>query len=138
MKYDRPIPVPDDATSGFWTAARKHRLAFQQCQHCKTFSHPPTQFCKSCSNLDNPLFEFVPVSGKAKIVNWTVMHDSMVKGFEPPWAIVLAEFPEQAQLFYVAMLVESDMRDLKIGAEVDTVFHDINAEISLPCYKLRT
>jgi len=134
--YERPIPVPDEITAGFWTAARQHRLVFQRCQHCKSYAHPPVLFCKHCGNLDNPSFEFEQISGKGKIVNWTVMHDAMVSGFKPPWTNVLVEFPEQAQLYFVGILDEAKPADLKIGAAVEVVFHDINEEISLPCFRL--
>lgn len=136
QEYERPIPVPDDMTKGFWAAARQHCLAFQRCQHCQTYAHPPTLFCKGCSELDSPSFEFEPVSGRGRIVNWTVMHDSMVKGFVAPWVNILVEFPEQPNLFYASILEDGVSSDLRIGAEVEVVFHDINDEISLPCFKL--
>jgi uncharacterized OB-fold protein len=135
-EYDRPIPVPDELTMEFWAAAREHRLAFQRCKHCQTYAHPPVLFCKGCGELENPSFEFVPVSGRARIVNWTVMHDSMVKGFKPPWVIVLVEFPEQRHLFYVSILEDTDSPKLKIGADVEVIFRDISEEMSLPCCKL--
>jgi uncharacterized OB-fold protein len=111
-------------------------MAFQRCKYCQTYAHPPVLFCKGCGELENPSFEFVPVSGRARIVNWTVMRDSMVKGFEPPWVIVLVEFPEQRHLFYVSILEGTDLSNLKIGADVEVVFRDISEEISLPCCKL--
>jgi len=135
-EYERPIPVPDESTKGFWAAAREHRMAFQRCKHCLTYAHPPVLFCKSCGELEHPSFEFAAVAGRAQIVNWTVMHDSMVKGFDPPWVIVLLEFPEQRHLFYVSILEGEDTSRLKIGAAVEMTFRDINAEISLPCCKL--
>lgn len=136
IEYSRPIPVPDDMTEGFWSAARNHQLAFQRCQHCQTYTHPPVLFCKNCCELDNPEFKFEPVSGLGRIVNWTVMHDAMVKGFVAPWVNVLVEFPEQRHLFYASILEDSISADIKIGARVQVVFNDINDDISLPCFKL--
>lgn len=136
-EYERPIPVPDELTAGFWSAAREHRLVFQRCQHCQTYAHPPVLFCKGCGELDDPFFKFEQISGSGKIVNWTVMHDAMVRGFEPPWVNILVEFPEQRHLFYVAILEDGNVPDLKIGANVEVVFHDINEQMSLPCFRLQ-
>jgi uncharacterized OB-fold protein len=135
-EYARPIPVPDEITIGFWQAARHHRLAFQRCEHCGNFAHPPVQFCRNCAELDDPKFEFVPISGKGSIVNWTVMHDAMVVGFEPPWVNVLVEFPEQKHLFFVAILQDGVVPGLRIGAGVEVIFTDISEDISLPCFRL--
>jgi len=136
-EYLRPIPVPDENTERFWAAAREHKLSFQQCQHCLHFAHPPVLFCNHCNELDSPSFEFAPVGGIGTIVNWTVMHDAMVVGFDPPWVNVMVEFPEQLNFFYVAILEDGPVPELRIGAEVEVVFTDINDEISLPCFRLR-
>ncbi len=96
-QYSKPIPIPDEETAPFWAAAREHQLAFQRCQHCQNFAHPPVTFCEHCDNVADPQFEFAPVSGRGRLVNWTVMYDAMVAGFtdDIPWIHALMRPEEQ-------------------------------------------
>jgi len=135
-KYGRPVPVPDEATAEFWAQAREHRLVFQRCQHCGTYAHPPVLFCQSCHNLDEPSFKFEQSNGLGKVVNWTVTHDPMVLGFEPPWVNVLVEMAEQPHLLFAAILEDGPSPQLKIGAPVEVVFRDVTADVSLPYFRL--
>lgn len=136
-EYGRPIPVPDEATAGFWEAARRHELAFQRCQHCGRFAHLPVAFCRGCHNLERPSFAFERVSGRGKVVNWTVIHDHMVAGFagEPPLVHVLVAMDEQDDLMFPATLI-GDADGLRLGAPVVTVFRDVTDGVTLPYFQL--
>ncbi len=135
----RPIPVPDDDTKDFWDAARRHELVIQRCTHCGHFAHPPVEFCPACHRLDAPAFAFEPVSGRGRIVSWTVVHDAMVSGFEgqPPWANVVARLDDQDDLYLMATLeAPADGEVLTLGAPVEVTFSDVTPEISLPTFRL--
>ena len=136
--WNKPLPIPDETTAPFWDAARQHRLVFQRCQDCRAFHHPPVSFCPDCHNLDTPTFAFEEVSGRGRIVNWTVMNDPMVTGFgqEPPWVNVLVEMEEQKRLLFVATLEDGPQAPLTIGAAVVTIFKDVTPEVSIPYFKL--
>jgi uncharacterized OB-fold protein len=140
-EYKKPIPIPDDESRPFWEAARLHRLSFQRCQHCGTYAHPPVAFCDHCHNVAMPSFEFEPVSGRGKIVNWTVMREAMVSGFENdvPWIYAEIELDEQEGLTFLANLEDdvSEVTDrLAIGAPVEVTFHDITDTATWPYFKL--
>lgn len=136
--YDRPVPEPDEMTAGFWEQTLHDRLAIQRCQHCGTYAHPPVQFCRNCHNLDDPSFQFEPVSGRGVIVSWTVLHDQMVSGFEtePPWVNALVELEEQPGLEFLATLEDGPVPDLVLGAPVEVTFQHVTPHVSLPYFKL--
>lgn len=136
--YTKPIPVPDDDTRGFWEAARKHDFAFQRCQHCGTYAHPPVAFCDHCHNVADPSFAFEAVSGRGKVVNWTVMYDAMVSGFENdvPWVHALVSIDEQPSLTFAATIEDGVSDRLRIGAPVEVVFRDVTDSISIPYFRL--
>ena len=136
--YDKPLPVADDDSQGFWEGARNHRLAFQRCQHCGTFAHPPAAFCERCHNLAEPSFAFEAVSGRGRIVNWTIMRQAMVAGFEGdvPWVHALIEIDEQPGLLYACALEDGPSDLLKIGAPVQVTFHDVTPEVTIPYFML--
>lgn len=136
-QYGRPVPVPDEATAGFWEAARRHELAFQRCQHCGRYAHLPVAFCRGCHNLDQPSFRFERVSGRGQVVNWTVIHDHMVAGFQGsgPLVHVLVEMDEQQDLLFPATLI-GDTQGLALRAPVEVVFRDVADGVTLPYFRL--
>lgn len=136
-EYNRPIPVPDESTAGFWEAVARHEMAFQRCQHCGRFAHLPVAFCKGCHNLDQPSFAFEPVSGRGRVVNWTVIHDHMVAGFagEAPLVHVLVAMEEQDDLLFPATLI-GNTEGLRLGAPVEVVFREVTDGVTLPYFQL--
>src|SRR5581483_5813733 len=60
LNANRPVPVPDDSTEGFWEAARRGVLALQHCPVCGSYQHPPQPICLRCHAT---ALEFAPVSG---------------------------------------------------------------------------
>ena len=137
QKYDRPVPVPDEMTAGFWEAVGRHELAFQRCEHCGTYAHPPVSFCAGCHDLEHPAFSFEKVTGRGTIVNWTVITDQMVSGFigADPIVHVLVRFDEQEDLLFPATLI-GDTSGLALGAPVETVIRDVAPGVSLPYFQL--
>ena len=137
QEYDRPIPVPDESTAGFWEAVARHEMAFQRCQHCGRFAHLPVAFCKGCHNLDQPSFAFERVTGRGRIINWTVIHDHMVAGFtgEAPLVHVLVAMQEQDDLLFPATLI-GDTEGLRLGAPVEVVFREVTDGVTLPYFQL--
>ena len=135
--YERPIPFPDETTAPFWEAVARHELAFQRCQHCGRFDHLPVAFCKGCHNLDDPSFAFEPVSGRGTIINWTVIHDHMVAGFqgEGPLVHVLVRMEEQDDLCFPATLI-GDTSGLALNAPVEVVFREVTDGVTLPYFQL--
>ena len=135
--YDRPIPVPDESTAGFWEAVSRHEMAFQRCQHCRRFAHLPVAFCRGCHNLADPSFAFETVSGRGKVVNWTVIHDHMVAGFagSDPLVHVLVALDEQDDLMFPATLI-GNTDGLKLGAPVEVVFREVTDGVTLPYFQL--
>lgn len=136
--YAKPIPVPDDLTGPYWAAAKDHRLAIQRCSVCGHYSHPPALVCPECNVLD-PSFRFETVSGRGRVVSWTVFHTALVQGFDEdvPWVNVLVELEEQAGLHVYARLVDGVGAPIAEGSPVEVVFQDITAEIALPQFKLK-
>ncbi|MFJ6569240.1 Zn-ribbon domain-containing OB-fold protein [Streptomyces sp. NPDC091292] len=137
-EYAKPVPVPDEETAPFWEAARRHELAFQRCDHCGTYAHPPVSFCRGCHNVAEPSFHFAAVNPRGKILNWTVMRDAMVRGFtdDVPWVHALVSFDDQPSLTFTATLVDGVGDRLKLGAPVEMVFKDVSLGVTLPVFKL--
>jgi uncharacterized OB-fold protein len=137
VNYEKPIPEPDALSAPFWQSARQHVLSVQCCAHCGCYEHPPTGICQGC-RAPEPKFDFRPVSGKGRLVSWTIMRDSFIPSFRDdiPFAIGLIELKEQKGLRMIAKLVDGARARYRVGAEVEVAFEDITPEASLPHFRL--
>ena len=131
----KPLPAIDELTQPFWEAAARHQLVIQRCQECAYFNHPPRPVCDACQSQQ---LTFVPVSGRGRIYSYAVMHQPNIAGFEQdiPYLNLLIELEEQPRLFLVSFLPISAKAQVQIGAAVEVNFEPVNAEITLPQFRL--
>ncbi len=134
---EKPLPLPDDRSEGFWQAAAEHILALQRCNSCGRFAHPPVVVCPRCLSV-KAAFTFVPVDGQGRLATWTVMRDAFLPGFKEdiPWIIAEAELDEPAGVRLLARLQADVDTPLAIGLPVETVFEDVAPGVALPVLKL--
>ncbi len=132
---EKPRPLIDDLTRPFWEAAREHRLVIQRCQDCRYFNHPPRSVCNACHSA---ALTFEPVSGRGTIYSFSVMYQPNVAGFgdELPYLNILVELEEQPQIFLVSNLSEVQREQVRIGGQVEVYFEDVDAELTLPKFRL--
>jgi uncharacterized OB-fold protein len=140
MTAEKPLPLPDASSQGFWEAASRHVLAIQRCGHCGILAHPPRVVCANCL-APVPSWSFQPVSGRATVRTWTVMRQSFLPGFQAdvPYVIVEAELEEQKGLRLLARLVgrlDGPEAPLKVGSPVEAVFEDAAEGFAIPHFKL--
>ena len=134
-KRPKPLPAVDALSKSFWDAAKEHRLVLQRCTECGYFNHPPRVACDACQSQQ---LDFEPVSGRGSIYSFTVMHQPNIAGFEDeiPYLNILVELEEQERLFMVSNLPLADRDTVEIGRPVEVFFEDVDAEISLPRFRV--
>lgn len=132
---NRPVPVPDEVSAEFWTAAAAHRLVIARCARCDVFSHPPDTVCPHCGSTD-PAFAFEPVEGAGAIRSWTVMRQSFLPGFDVPFVLVDVELFAQAELRLIGRLLDGPDAPLHLGAPVRLVFEDLAPGVAIPAFEL--
>src|SRR5579862_2921539 len=105
VKTQRPLPLPNELTEGFWEAARDHRLAVQRCNTCGTYHHPPVPMCTNCRSSD---LAFADVSGRGRIVATTIVRASRIESMAGQSLVLIGvELEEQEGLVLMANLVEA-------------------------------
>jgi uncharacterized protein len=131
----KPLPAPDELSQPFWDATRQHKLLVQRCQDCGYFNHPPRPACDACQSQQ---LQFEPVSGRGTVYSFTVMHQPNIAGFEDqiPYVNIFVELDEQPLLFMVSNLPGSERDKVRIGGRVEAYFEDIDAEVTLPQFRL--
>lgn len=133
----RPVPVPDERSAGFWAAAARHQLTASCCDHCGWLAYPPTIVCHRCSTVP-AAFHDQPVSGRGRLVTWTVLHTAFLPAFAPdlPYVVADVELVEQPGLRLVAYLLDGPEADLALGAPIEVVFEDVEAGVAVPRVRL--
>ena len=136
-RVNRPTPIPTELTQPFWDAARRHRLAVQQCNVCGFYQHPPNTVCPQCLSTS---LGWTPVAGVGRVYAYTVMNAPVVKGFEAivPYACILVELIEQPRLLILTNLVEAPPSAAAVGLEVEVVFEDSHDGFVLPQFRPRS
>jgi uncharacterized protein len=132
---NRPVPVPDEASTGFWIAAAAHHLVIARCARCGLLTHPPDSVCPHCGSTD-PAFAFESVDGAGAIRSWTVMRQSFLPGFDVPFVLVDVELLAQRDLRLIGRLVDGPDATLRLGAPVRVAFEDIAPDVAVPAFEL--
>lgn len=131
----RPLPVPDEQSQGFWTAAATHTLVLARCAECGKLSHPPDTVCPHCGTTD-PAYAFTPVDGSGSIRSWTVMRRSFLPGFDEPFVLVDVELSAQPDLRLIGRLVDGLEAPLRLGAPVRLAFEDLAPGVAVLAFEL--
>ncbi len=132
---NRPVPVPDERSQEFWSAAATRALVLARCTRCTKLAHPPDTVCPHCGTTD-PAFEFTVVEGSGSIRSWTVMRQSFLPGFDVPFVLVDVELSAQPDLRLIGRLVDGPDAPLRLGAPVRLAFEDVAPGVAVPAFAL--
>ena len=132
---EKPVPVPDDASAGYWAAAARHELALPRCRACGTYSLPPTLVCGGCATTD-PQYEYVKVDGAGRVRSWTIVRDAFLPGFaaDVPYVLVDVELDAQPELRMIGRLTAGADVRLHLDARVAIAFDDIAPGVAVPAF----
>ena len=143
------VAANDNENKGYFEAARAHQLVIKACEDCGKLRWEPGPTCPWCLSMK---WRWQPVSGKGTIYSYQIVHHAIQPGFKEwaPYPIVLVELDEQRgeptpdeALRMVMNLVDADFNaereeNVAIGKRVEIVFNDIDADFSLPQWRLST
>jgi uncharacterized OB-fold protein len=129
----RPVPFADPESAPYWAAAKAHALQLQHCAACGRYQFPPRPLCAVCHEPP----DWKPVSGRGTIYTFTIMRESFMRGFPPPYVVAEVELEEQPGLRLVANVVECDVEAVRIGQPVEVVFEERSEEVTVPQFRPR-
>jgi uncharacterized OB-fold protein len=130
---ERPTPVPDRVSLGFWTAAAAGRLCVQRCGSCGHHQYYGRALCVRCAGLD---VEWVPVSGRGTVYSFTVIR----RNAAPPWktqvpyVVAVVEVEEGPRI--LSNIVGCEPSEVGIGAAVTVDFSQVKNGIAIPVFAL--
>jgi hypothetical protein len=94
--------------------------------------HPPSPVCPEC--LSKQLAP-AAVSGRARLLTWTVNHHPWIPGFEPPYLIAIVEVEEQRGLRVTTNLVNCTPEELRMDLPVRVLFEERDDGVFLPLFE---
>lgn len=130
----RPLPLADEASAGFWAAAKEGRLAIQRCAKCRRWNHAPSLACAACGSFD---LAYEDVSGKAVLSAWTIIREAPAPGFRVmlPLIVGVVELAEQKHLVMGANILETTPDQLTLGMPLEVVFETVSEDCTLPQFR---
>ncbi|MFM7141550.1 MAG: OB-fold domain-containing protein, partial [Alphaproteobacteria bacterium] len=127
-----PLPALEPDTEFFWKAAREGRLVMMRCSACGWIVHPARPVCSRCRGRELAQHE---LSGRGRVVAWTVNHQRWMPGLEEPYAIAIVELAEQANLRLTTNVVDTPPERLRVDLPVRVRFREASEEIGLPVFE---
>ena len=124
------LPLPDQDTEEFWAAARQHRLLVRETADGRQFLYPRDREPGTLRN-DCRWFE---IDGGGVVYSFSVVHQAASRAFKDrvPYVLALIDLDGGARIM---SHVESDPRDVEIGARVRLAWRDED-DVSLPVFVL--
>jgi uncharacterized OB-fold protein len=137
-----PLPARDGPfEAGFWEALDRGELAHQHCAACGAWHFPPRWRCPCGGAL-----AWRPVSGKARLWSWTVVHPPVLPAFAPytPYPVAVVELVEAPGLRMTGSLVERpgdpidrvDPARLAIGMDLAACIIELAPGVPWPAWKI--
>lgn len=131
-EYQKPVPIPDEASRPFFEGAREHKLMIQQCTTCGAVLWPVKLRCSNCLE---PTVTWVQASGKGTLYSFTLVHQVFHPGFASEIPYNVAEVDLEEGLRILTNIVGCANDDLQIGMPLVVTFDDITGEVTLPKFR---
>ncbi|WP_242130326.1 OB-fold domain-containing protein [Sphingobium sp. Sx8-8] len=127
----RILPGLDPLNRPFWTGGARGELLVARCGACDVWQHPPQDFCQACGGRETAP---QPVSGKGRVVTFTINRQAWLPGMAVPFVLAAVELIEQAGLFLIVNIVGVDPEQVRAGMAV-TVDFIAQDDIFLPVFR---
>ncbi|WP_025617359.1 bifunctional MaoC family dehydratase N-terminal/OB-fold nucleic acid binding domain-containing protein [Salinispora cortesiana] len=125
----RPVVTRD--TAFFWTGTAAGELRIQRCGGCGQLRHPPGPVCRQCG-ADRK--DHLVARGTGEVFSFVVHHHPPVPGRRLPIVVALVELTEGVRM--VGEVLGVDPAQVRIGAAVQVDFVRVDAELTLPAWRL--
>lgn len=107
--YDAPL----------WESIAQDQLKLQRCRKTGTFYYPPGPMCPESMSFD---VEWAPISGRGKILSWTVFHRKYLPAYPAPHLVVAVQLEEGPIM--IGYMEHEHLPELKLDAPVTTEYVD--------------
>jgi len=130
----RVLPHLTDRTAAFWQGGESGELRFHRCRSCGFWLHPPVPICSACGSSD-----VAPeaVSGRARVLTFTINHQAWMPGPELPYVVAIVAIEEDPRVRLTTNIVGCAPEEVRIDMPVEVVFEhhpDPDGDIWIPLF----
>ncbi|MGM4929583.1 Zn-ribbon domain-containing OB-fold protein [Tardiphaga sp. 619_E2_N8_5] len=132
IAYQKLMPEVDDLNRPFWEGCCQGVLRVQRARGSGGHVFPPSSVDPKTLNDD---LEWVDVSGKGVLWSWIVMHQRYFSAFqdELPYVVAFVALDEGPMMMST---LTGPIDSLACGQRLTVEFHSIDAEISIPKFRI--
>lgn len=106
-------------------------LNVYHCDACRHLFHPPAPLCPRCASS---YVGAKPVSGRGKVVSFTINHQAWLPDLPVPYVVAIVELAEREGLRFVTNIVGGEVGDVHIGMPVRVKFEQ-QEDVWLPLFE---
>jgi len=131
-----PAPFVHPEVKPFWEATAEGRLVLPKCQECDTLIWYPRPFCPNCASTR---VEWIAASGRGSVYSFTVNRRGQadLAAYREAGVYVLAYVELEEGPRVMTNIVDCDPDSVRIGQQVEVVFHDTGQGTALPRFRPR-
>ncbi|MDG6079814.1 hypothetical protein E3U23_11510 [Erythrobacter litoralis] len=132
--YLRPLPRKEAFNAPFWEGLTEREFRVTKCKDCGDWNWIPYEGCRSCLSQN---LEWTPISGKGKLMTFSVVHRGPPTFGTDPYGVALVEMDEHPRsIVLLANVVDTDLDTLEIGMPMEIVYEDIPGE-NITMYRVK-
>ena len=126
--WQKPLPVPDPVSGGFWSAAAEGRLLIQRCPVCAHRQFYPRALCVACGA--DP--EWEEASGRGTVHTFTVVRQQGAAAFrdEVPYVVAMVELEEGPRM--MGNLTGCPVDEVTVGMSVRAYIVEAEPGLGVP------
>ena len=131
-----PAPFVHPEVKPFWEATAEGRLVLPKCLECDTLIWYPRPFCPNCASTR---VDWIAASGRGSIYSFTVNRRGQadLAAYREAGVYVLAYVELEEGPRVMTNIVDCDPDSVRIGQQVEVVFHDTGQGTALPRFRPR-
>jgi uncharacterized OB-fold protein len=129
-----PAPFVLPEVKQFWDATAEGKLLLPKCEDCQTIVWYPRPFCPPCPNSK---VTWIEASGRGKIYSYTVNRRGQadLPAYKEAGVYVLAYVELEEGPRMMTNIVDCDPDSVRIGQDVELVFHDTGQGTALARFR---
>jgi uncharacterized OB-fold protein len=119
----RPRPASGIYEKLFWEAVQKREFRLQRCRSCGHVWYPPGPVCPECL-ADN--WEMALMSGKGRVIAWTVFHRQYFPNMPVPYLVVSVATDEGPLM--IGNIIGADVSATRLDLPVHVEFEPAKSD----------
>lgn len=127
----RALPAINEMNRYFWCGGADGRLRILRCMACGFYIHPYAARCPKCHSAD---LAPEPVSGRARVLSFTVNHQQWEANFPPPFIVAIVVLEEQEDIRLMTNMPRTPIEEVRHDMPV-TVFFESHGDVFVPLFE---